>query len=65
MGDSLEYTSHVEKCMTVGKKDKNWNNGSNFAKWDILGKMGYFRKRRSNFENGHPPSVKCDQEYQL
>ena len=46
MGDSLEYKSHVEKCMTVRKKVENWNNGSNFAKWvtfgkwDILGKIG-------------------------
>ena len=57
MGDSLEYTSHVEKCMTVGKKVKNWNNGSNFAKWDILGKMGYTRKRGSDLEKWVTPPV--------
>ena len=44
MGDSLEYRSQVEKWVP-------------FKKWDILGKMGYNRKRGSNLENWVTPPV--------
>ena len=49
--------------MIAEKKVENWNNGSSFAKWvtlgkwDILGKMGYTRKRESNLEKWVTPPV--------